>query len=66
MVEGMISISGYIGRALFDPSATHSFISSAFANKLNQPPEFLEFQLSISTLVGVEIVASTKYEIVKW
>ena len=34
VVEGMSSISGYIARALFDPGATHSFISSAFAYKL--------------------------------
>ena len=33
VVEGMISISGHISHALFDPRATHSFISSVFAYK---------------------------------
>ena len=40
VVEDMISISA---RTLFDPGVTHSFISNAFAYKLNQPPEFLRF-----------------------
>ena len=39
IVEGMSSISGHVARALFDPEATHSFMSSAFASKLNQPPK---------------------------
>ena len=39
VVEGMISISGHIAHALFDLRATHSFISSAFAYKLNQVSE---------------------------
>ena len=43
VVEGMIFISGYIAHALFDPGATHSFISSAFAYKLNQVLEPLRF-----------------------
>jgi len=36
VVEDMIAISGHIARALFDPGATHSFISNAFSYKLNQ------------------------------
>jgi len=51
-LEGMISISGHIARALFDPGATHSFISSTFAYKLNQTPKPLGFQLVISTPIG--------------
>jgi len=61
VVEGMIFISGYIAHALFDPGATHSFISNAFAYKLNQVSEPLEFQLVVSTPVGVKIIGSTKY-----
>jgi len=61
VVEGMISISGHITHALFDPGATHSFISSAFAYKLNQVSEPLGFQLIVSTLIGVKIITSTKY-----
>ena len=49
VVEGMISISGYIAHALFDPGATHSFIFSAFAYKLNQISEPQGFQLIVFT-----------------
>jgi len=40
VVEGMLSISRHIAHVLFDPGATHSFISSAVAYKLNLPPNF--------------------------
>ena len=51
-----------MARPLFNPSATHSLKSSAFASKLNQSPESLEFQLVISTPVGVEMISSTRYK----
>jgi len=60
VVKGMISISGHISRTLFDPGATHSFISSTFAYKLNQTSEPLGFQLVVSTPIGVKIITSTK------
>jgi len=59
---GVISLLGHTTRALFDLVATHSFISSAFAYKLNQSPESLGFQLVISTMVGVEMISSTRYK----
>ena len=62
MVEGTISLLGYTTHALFDPGATHFFISSAFAYKLNQFPESPEFQLVISILLGVEMISSTIYK----
>ena len=61
IVDGMISISGHIAHTLFDPGATHSFISSTFAYKLNQVSEPLGFQLVVSTPIGVKIIASTRY-----
>jgi len=61
VAEGMISISGHITHALFDPGATHTFISSAFAYKLNQTPEPLRFQLVVSTPIGVKVITRTKY-----
>ena len=61
VVEGMITLSGHIAHALFDPAAAHSFISSAFAYKLNQVSEPLRFQLVVSTHIGVKIISSTKY-----
>ena len=61
VVGGMISISGHIAHALFDPGATHSFISSAFTYKLNQVSEPIGFQLVVSTPIEVKIITSTKY-----
>ena len=61
-VEGMITLSGYTARALFDPRATHSFISNAFANKLDKSPKSLQIQLIISAPLGTEIVARTIYK----
>jgi len=60
VAEGMVSISGYTAHALFDPGATHSFISNVFAYKLNRPPESLGFQLIISTPVGIKRITSTR------
>ena len=47
VLEGIICIMGHIARLFFDPGAIHSFISAAFASKLNNEPETLEFQLII-------------------
>lgn len=62
MVEGTIYLVGYTARVLFDPSGTHSFISSTFASKLNKEPEPLKFQLEVSTPIGVEMVTSMYYK----
>ena len=43
MVEGITCIIGHTARILFDHGATHSFISAAFASKLNKKLEPLEF-----------------------
>ena len=39
-------------KVLFDPGSTHSFVSCAFAKNHDKSPELLDFELSISTLVG--------------
>jgi len=61
VVQGTISIMGHHARVLFDPGATHSFVSSAFVSKLNKKHEPLEFQLIVSTLIGAELIASMYY-----
>ena len=65
IVEGAFTLSRYTARTLFDPGTTHSFISNAFANELNKSPESLQIQLIISTPLGTEMVARTKYGNVK-
>ena len=58
MVKGITCIMGHTAQVLFDPSATHSFVSATFPSKLNKKPEPLKFQLIISTPIGAEIIAS--------
>ena len=58
----MITLLGHTTRALFDPGATHSFISSFFARELNQAPEPLKFQLNIFTPLGAEVGVSTVHK----
>jgi len=58
MVEGITCIMGHTARVLFDPGAIHSFVSAAFASKLNKKAEPLEFQLIISTSLGAEMTAN--------
>jgi len=58
----MITLSEYTARTSFDPGATHSFMFNTFANKLDKSPELLRIQLIISTPLGTEVVARTKYE----
>jgi len=62
VVAGIITLSGHVARTLFDPGATHSFVSNAFAGKLDRTPQPLNFQLVISTPVGAEVIASAKYK----
>ena len=54
MMEGTIYLARYNAQLLFDPSATHSFISFIFASKINKEPESMKFQLVVSTPVGAE------------
>ena len=47
VVEGTICISENIARVLFDPGATHSFISSSFATTINKESEPMNYQLVV-------------------
>ena len=49
VVEGTICLSRNIARVLFDSGATHSFISSSFATKINKESEPFNYQLVVST-----------------
>jgi len=62
MVEDITCIMGHTTWVLFNPSATYSFISAAFASKLNKKSEPLEFQLIISTYLGAEMIANNYYK----
>ncbi|KAL3749910.1 hypothetical protein ACJRO7_010955 [Eucalyptus globulus] len=52
VVAGNISIASHCAYALFDPGATHSFISTEFAKKLDVLPDPLECELCVDTPTG--------------
>ena len=62
VVESITCIMEHIARVLFDPGATHSFVTAAFASKLNKKSEPLESQLIISTPLGVKMTANECYK----
>ena len=61
VVKVLVSTSGYTAHALFYSGAMHSFLSSMFAYKLNQPSESLGLQLIISSPVGTMKITRTRY-----
>ena len=62
MVEGTICRSGNIARVLFDPGATHSFISSSFATTINKESEPMNYQLVVSIPVGAKLTTNVYYK----
>ena len=62
MVKGTISLARHTAQTIFDPSATHSFISDTFAPKFNQPRKSLNLQLAISTPIGTEMTSNIRYK----
>ena len=62
VVEGTVCISENIARVLFDPGATHSFISSSFATTINKESEPMSYQLVVSTPVGARLTTSEYYK----
>ena len=52
VVEGKVLIQNFICKALFDPGASHSFISYDCAKKLNLSPENMSISYEVHTPVG--------------
>ena len=49
VVSGILAVNSAFAHVLFDPGASHSFISSTFAQKYNFPHVPLEEELFVST-----------------
>ena len=62
VVEGTVCVSKNIARVLFDPGATHSFISSSFASMINKNPEPMSYHLVVSTPVGASVTTNEYYK----
>ena len=58
VVTGIIIIDNLQAQVLFDPGATHSFVSKKFATSLNRSYELLESLLTVVTPIGKTMIAS--------
>lgn len=55
VVEGTIFLAQKSGKALFDPGATHSFISHHFADTVNLNCENLNYEIEVCTPLGASV-----------
>ncbi|WRX29259.1 Reverse transcriptase domain - like 10 [Theobroma cacao] len=62
VVSGILSVCNMNARVLFDPGATHSFISPCFASRLGRGRVRREKQLVVSTPLKEIFVAKWEYE----
>jgi hypothetical protein len=62
VVTGMLSICSRDAYVLFDPGATHSFVSRIFATYLRIDPALLEVPLMVATPMGDYLLATTIYK----
>ncbi|EOY03326.1 DNA/RNA polymerases superfamily protein [Theobroma cacao] len=62
VVSGILSVCNMNARVLFDPGATHSFISTCFASRLGRGRVRREEQLVVSTPLKEIFVAEWEYE----
>ncbi|EOY20476.1 Uncharacterized protein TCM_046344 [Theobroma cacao] len=62
MVSSTLSVCNMDARVLFDPGATHSFISPCFASRLGKDRARREEQFIVSTLLKEVFVAEWEYE----
>uniref|UniRef100_A0A2N9FT08 Reverse transcriptase n=1 Tax=Fagus sylvatica TaxID=28930 RepID=A0A2N9FT08_FAGSY len=58
VITGIIQVSSAYAYVLFDPGATHSFVSVVFAKKHNLESLPLEIELCVDTPVGGVVIAS--------
>ena len=61
VVTGMLSICSQDACVLFDPGATHSFVSPIFASCLWSDPSLLDVPLIVTTPMGDCLLAKTVY-----
>ena len=58
VITGTISLCGHAAYSLFDPEATHSFISEQFIKLVGIEPILLETMLSVSTPMNDKVLVS--------
>ena len=61
VVTGTLSVCSQDAHVLFDPGATHSFVSLYFAPRLGKSSSFLDETLVVTTPVGDNVLAKSVY-----
>ncbi|KAJ1431582.1 Retrotransposon gag domain [Sesbania bispinosa] len=61
VVAGILCICSRDAHVLFDPGATHSFVSLSFATQLGKSPSSLDETLAVTTPVGEILLADCVY-----
>ncbi|XP_055961862.1 uncharacterized protein LOC130015544 [Mercurialis annua] len=61
VVQGTLPIYTIDAFILFDPDATHLFVSPSFAMKIGRPPVYLQNTLSVATPVGESVDINIVY-----
>ncbi|KAJ1430370.1 Aspartic peptidase domain superfamily [Sesbania bispinosa] len=61
VVTGILSICSRDAHVLFDPGATHSFVSLSFASQPGKSPSYLDETLAVTTPVGEILLADCVY-----
>ncbi|XP_050227663.1 uncharacterized protein LOC126677201 [Mercurialis annua] len=61
VVQGIFTIASMDALVLFDPGATHSFVSPSFAIKMGKQPAYLQNPLSVATPMGESMDADIVY-----
>ncbi|XP_050217605.1 uncharacterized protein LOC126668454 [Mercurialis annua] len=61
VVQGIFTIASMDALVLFDPGATHSFVSPSFVIKMGKQPAYLKSPLSVSTPIGEIMDADIVY-----
>ncbi|TXG69298.1 hypothetical protein EZV62_004233 [Acer yangbiense] len=62
VASGILSLFSRDAKVLFDPGATHSFISSKFALFSDKPAELLDYSLSVATPLGDSVAVKIVYK----
>ncbi|XP_050233220.1 uncharacterized protein LOC126681708 [Mercurialis annua] len=61
VVQGIFTIASMDALVLFDPGATHSFVSPSFAIKMGKQPAYLQNPLSVAMPMGESMDADIVY-----
>ena len=65
LATGTLTLFNKEAKVLFDPGATHSFVSHAFGCFSDKPPNFLKYVISVATPMGDSVMIQHVYKACK-